>query len=152
MAHKYDPYINFAGFERLQEELGRIFNFDEILRDDVTTGEATTWKPSVDIREDDSRFVIYADIPGVDPEKISVSLQRGVLTVSGERDIERKSSDKYKRVERRAGNFQRQFPLPDTADESSVSASCRHGVLTITVDKKVAETARTIKVVNQDAQ
>jgi len=150
MSKKYDPYINFAGFDRLQQELGRIFNLDEIIRDDVTNAEATAWKPWVDIREDESRYILDADIPGVDPNDISVSLNKGVLTLSGERVIERDSTEELKRVERRAGNFKRQFTLPETADENSVSASSRHGVLTITVDKKTVESARTIKVVSKD--
>lgn len=148
MSKKYDPYVNFAGLDRLQQELGRIFNLDEIIRDDVTNGEATAWKPAVDIREDDQQYVIYADIPGVDPDKISISLKRGILTVSGERSIDRESNDQYQRVERRAGNFMRQFTLPDTADESSVNAACQHGVLTVTIDKNTSEIARTIKVVS----
>jgi len=150
MSKKYDPYINFAGLERLQQELGRIFNLDEIIRDDVTTAEACAWRPAVDICEGESQFFIYADIPGVDPDEIKISLRRGVLSVSGERNITRDASREYKREERRAGNFNRQFTLPESADESSISASFKHGVLTVTVDKKSVEDARTIKVVNKD--
>lgn len=153
MAKKFNPDFDFtnagfAGLERLQQELGRVFNLDEILQDDVTTAATSDWRPSVDIHEDDEQYVIVADLPGVDPEAIELSLQRGVLTLSGARTNLSEPEKPMTRQERRTGQFSRRFTLPESADESSVDASSRFGVLTITVRKQQKAQARTIKVVS----
>lgn len=153
MPKKFNPDFDFnsaglAGLERLQQELGRVFNLDEILRDDVTDAATSDWKPSVDIHEDDQQYVIVADLPGVDPEAIELSLQRGVLTVSGGRSTLSEPGKPLTRQERRTGNFSRRFTLPESADESSVDASSRFGVLTIAVRKQNSVQPRTIKVVS----
>ena len=148
MKHRHDPFANFAGLERLQQELGRLFNLDEIMRDDVSSAATTNWRPSADIRETDDRFEISVDLPGVEAASIDVALKSGVLTVSGQRSLRNDSDGHYKLAERRSGEFLRRFTLPDVADEEQVDASTSNGVLKISVGKKARSGARKIQVVS----
>jgi len=155
-SRKFDPIINLAGFERLQEELGKMFNLDMTM-DDVTSASTSRWRPAADIVEDGERYVITLDLPGVDPEAITVELNGSVLSVSGARQhsarntsgsIEnQKDAQEFKRQERSMGEFYRQFTLPKTADEQSVTASNANGVLTIEVSKTASSVSRKIHVV-----
>ncbi len=111
---------------------------------DVVTSQ---WAPRVDIREEDKRFVIEADIPGVDPKDIEVNMDKGVLSIRGERKSESKTENgKYSRVERSHGVFYRRFALPDSANPDGISATGRHGVLEIEIPKKPETTPRKIDI------
>lgn len=115
-------------------DLSRFFNLE--LDDDDSTLSTAKWTPAVDIAEKDDHFLIEADIPGVDPKDIEVSMENGFLTVKGERESEsRDEKDGYSRVERSHGSFYRRFSLPDTADSENVSATSNKGVLQIKVSK-----------------
>ena len=112
----------------------------------ANTGEAQ-WAPRVDIKEEDRRFVIYADIPGVDPEKIEVSMEKGILTIKGERTVEnREQNGKFTRLERSHGLFYRRFALPDSADADGITAHGKDGVLEIVIPKKAETTPRRITI------
>jgi HSP20 family protein len=85
--------------------------------------------------------VIFVDVPGVDPASIEVSMEKGTLSIKGERAAEQgEQSGRFTRVERARGNFHRRFALPDSADAEQISATGKHGVLEIVIPKK-AETA-----------
>lgn len=97
---------------------------------------STDWVPSVDVKEEAERFLIHADVPGVDPKDIEISMEDGVLTLSGERKSEsREEGEGWTRVERRSGRFQRRFTLPETADAEGISAQGSNGVLEIVIPK-----------------
>lgn len=114
-------------------ELDRIFNANTVGYMDAVSD----WVPSVDIKEDKDAYEVSADVPGVDPKDIDVSLEEGVLTVKGERKAENKDEGKgYTRTERVYGNFSRRFTLPDTVDADNISAKTEHGVLTLRIPKK----------------
>ena len=84
---------------------------------------------AVDIKEEPGRFVLFADIPGVDPEQIDVQMDKGILTIKGERSIENvDETASFSRIERRYGSFHWRFALPDSADPDAISASGRYGV------------------------
>jgi HSP20 family protein len=107
----------------------------------------STWVPSVDIKEEENRFVIHADIPGVDPKEIEITMENGVLTIKGERVNETKEERKnYKRIERVRGAFYRRFSLPDTADADKISAIGKHGVLEVVIPKRELAQPRKISV------
>lgn len=130
---------------RLHDELGRIFN------DDMGIGELTSasnaWAPAVDIREEDGRYVLHADLPGVNAEDIDITLEHGVLTLQGTRASEKTDEKQgYRRVERFHGRFVRSFALPDTADNEKVDARLKDGVLEIIIDKKERAKPRRIAV------
>ena len=141
-------YYPWAQPSRFQDEIkhvfGRLFTDEAPGQSNVS---ASQWTPRVDVNEEDKRFVILADIPGVDPKDIDVSMDKGVLTIRGERKQESaESNGKATRVERVQGVFQRSFALPDSADAEGVSASGRHGVLEISIPKKAETTPRRISV------
>lgn len=107
----------------------------------------SAWVPSVDIKEEENRFVIHADIPGVDPKEIEVTMENSVLTIKGERVSETKDERKnYKRIERVRGAFYRRFSLPDTADAEKIAAVGKHGVLEIVIPKREIAQPRKINV------
>ena len=105
------------------------------------------WVPAVDIVEEKDRFVVQADVPGVNPADIDVSMDAGVLTVSGHRETETKSDeDGVRRVERASGRFIRRFTLPDTADAEGITAKSKNGILEVAIPKQPEIQARRITV------
>ena len=138
----YLPQINdpFRGF------FGRTGNWPFAADEDsnvVTSG----WMPSVDIQETDEQFTLIADIPGVAPKDIDVTMDNGVLSIKGERDSENVQEENgFRRVERAHGSFHRRFSLPDTADGEHIRASGKDGVLQIVIPKRPAAQARKINV------
>ena len=105
------------------------------------------WIPAVDIVEEKERFVLRADVPGVNPEDIDVSMDAGVLTVSGERHSESVDEDgDVRRTERTYGRFFRRFSLPDTADADGITAKSRNGILEVAIPKQAVVESRRISV------
>jgi len=105
------------------------------------------WVPRVDIKEEAHRFVLYADIPGVEPDAIEVQMDKGMLTIKGERKAEvEQGTEQFTRVERRYGAFHRRFALPDSADPDGITATGRNGVLQIAIPKRPETTPRRIRV------
>jgi len=112
-----------------------------------TTSSAADWVPAVDIIEEDDRFVLLADVPGVQPEDIDVNIENGVLSVSGQRLQESISQAAgNKRLERRSGTFSRRFTLPKTANPDEVSATSQNGILEVVIPKRPEVKARRISV------
>lgn len=120
-----------------RQAVDRLFNADEVDQNHAATAH---WAPRVDILEDEQRFVILADIPGIDPAQIEVSMDKGVLTIKGERKQEPAGTRRITRQERTHGAFFRRFALPDNADAEGITAHGRHGVLEVAIPKR-AETA-----------
>lgn len=141
----YEP---FSTIRRLQDEMNRAFGGGAPSTDDNSTSVVSHWVPAVDIHEEAERYVISADVPGVDPESIDVSMENGVLTISGERRSERSEerAGGARRVERVYGNFYRRFALPDSADAENVQARSVHGVLEVVIPKKAQIQPKKIKV------
>lgn len=142
---RYDPLRTLS---QLQNEMNRLFQ-DRLEGEEPTGSSMVTsdWSPPVDVAEDESQYLITADVPGVDPDSIEITLENGVLTIAGQRRPETEEElAKYKRVERVRGNFHRRFTLPDTADESKVQAKCRNGVLAISIPKQERVQPRKIEV------
>ena len=117
------------------------------LNDNDASVATANWAPSVDITEDDKAFTLHADIPGVDPKDIDISMENGVLTIKGERHTENvEEKENYRRVERQSGQFYRRFTLPDSADADKIEAKSAHGVITITIPKQEVAVSRRIEV------
>ena len=95
------------------------------------------WAPAADVSETDTEYLIKADLPEVRKEDVSITVQDGVLTLSGERRQEvRAENEKVHRVERTYGSFARRFALPENADEQSIRAESRDGVILIHIPKQ----------------
>jgi len=135
-----DPFFNYMPHFR---DFNRFFNME--LDDTDSTVATSEWRPAVDVTENTDHFLIEADIPGVDPKDIEVSMENGVLSLKGERESEiKEEKDGYSRVERSHGSFYRRFSLPESADSENIKAKSAKGVLEITVGKK--EVAKPKKV------
>ena len=135
-------------FDALQRDL---YNLDRPRGNNQLDDEANvataSWAPSVDITENDDAFTILADIPGVDPKDIEISMNKGVLSIKGERKSETvEEKENYRRVERQSGQFYRRFTLPDSADADKIEAKSEHGVITITIPKQEVAVSRRIEV------
>jgi HSP20 family protein len=141
-------YNSWTQPNRFQDEIKQVFDrFFGEEEGDQSNVVTSQWTPRVDVREEDKRFVILADIPGVDPKDIEISMDKGILTVRGERKSETKEENgKLTRVERSYGAFYRRFSLPDSADADGISAAGKHGVLEIAIPKKPETTPRRIAV------
>ena len=142
---RYEPW---SAIRQLQNEMSRVFDSAVAGAEDGSNVVTSRWTPAVDIREDAERFVIAADVPGVDPEDIELTMENGVLTIKGERTLEAKDEgdNGYRRVERVHGSFYRRFTLPDTADAEAISANGRHGVLEVVIPKRAALQPKRIAV------
>ena len=141
-------YNTWTQPHRFQDEMKQVFDrFFGEEEGDQSNVVTSQWTPRVDVKEEDKRFVILADVPGVDPKDIEVSMDKGILTIRGERKSEvREQNGKLTRVERSYGAFYRRFALPDSADAEGISATGKHGVLEISIPKKPETTPRRINV------
>lgn len=141
---RYEP---LRLLDQLQRELERSFGYPTNGEGSLSTGE---WSPAVDIREEGDRFVIHADLPGVNAQDMDVTMEQGVLTIKGERKSESKTEKEgYKRVERVWGSFYRRFTLPETADAEQISAKTNQGVLEVVIPKKPAVQPKKIAVTGE---
>ncbi len=131
-------------FDRFNNEINRFLS-GTTMQDEA--GRERNWVPAVDIREDDSRFVLYADIPGVQGKDVDITLEDGVLTIKGERRPETEpQSNGFQRRERARGTFMRRFTLPDTVNDENISAAVKDGVLQIEIPKQDKQQARRITI------
>lgn len=113
----------------------------------MADSQVTDWAPAVDVMEEKDRFLLRADVPGVAAEDIDVSMDAGVLNLSGERRTEKKSDDSgVQRIERPTGRFFRRFTLPETADADGITARCSNGILEVSIPKMPEVQARRISV------
>ena len=96
----------------------------------------SAWEPAVDFKEDDDKYTLFADVPGVDPKNIEISMDNGCLTIKGKKESGSQESDKYStRIERSSGIFFRKFSLPHPVDENKITAKVKNGVLEIIIPK-----------------
>ena len=116
--------------------------------DRKASGEtAVHWRPTVDIKEKVDGFVLYVDVPGIDPKDIEITVDKGVLTIRGERVAEtEEDGEQYARLERARGVFYRRFALPSSADAEKVEAHGKHGVLEVVIPKRDEHQPRRIPI------
>jgi HSP20 family protein len=120
------------------------FNFME---DDLSTA---TWAPPVDVAEEADKIFVRVEVPGVDEKDLKVNYEDGLLTISGERQFEKKDDRNYYRIERSYGSFVRSFSLPRSVDANKISASYKNGVLEIEIPKLEEAKPKQIQInVNQ---
>ena len=142
---RYEPW---NAVRQIQNEMSRMLDRAVSGAEDGSNVVTSRWTPAVDIKENSERFVITADIPGVEPEDIEVTMNDGVLTIRGERKLEtqEEGDNGYRRVERVYGSFYRRFTLPDTADAEAIAANGKHGVLEVVIPKRAALQPKRIAV------
>lgn len=126
--------------------------FNDIVDEMFNTNNGMNYRqdgfmPSVDIAESESEFEISAQLPGLKKDAISIDLENGRLTISGERKFENEEEGKnYHRVETSYGSFSRSFYLPDSINEESINATYTDGVLNITIQKQEEKIKRQIEI------
>lgn len=140
MLTRYDPFRDLA---RLQEEVAR--SFDDRLG--LRGGESMGWTPACDIFEDGEAVTLRFELAGVEPKDVEIRFEDGVLTLRGERKLEKaEKKEGYHRVEMSYGAFTRSFSLPATVDAEHIRAEARNGVLSVTLPKKAEAKPRAISV------
>ena len=142
MVTKYDPFaeVDFpTGVRLFQDAVNRLFSEPVATR---------PWAPAVDVLETENELILRADLPDVSMKDIDIQIERGTLSIKGERKFEKVEGKGtgYHRIERSYGEFQRVFSLPDTVDPEKVKADYKGGVLTVTLPKKEIAKPRTVKV------
>ena len=141
----YEPFVLM---NQLQNEVNRLFATRVAKRRAEPSSAANAeWVPAVDIREESDQYVITADLPGVDPKEIEVTMEKGVLSLRGKRPPQTAEGDKaFARRERPAGSFHRSFVMPESADAAGITAQGKNGVLQVLIPKRQKPQARRIQV------
>ena len=142
---RWDPFKEMA---TLQERMNRMFE-DVWGRGRRPDEEfiSGAWVPPVDVRETKDSLEIAAELPGLDPKNVEVSVENGVLTLKGNRQFEKAmEGETYHRVERAYGMFERSFTLPTNVDAEKIQASFQHGVLHLTVPKREEAKPKSIAI------
>jgi len=141
----------FREMDDLEKRLSSLFNFAFPTRqqssgdkESITVAE---WTPAVDISENDKEYLIKAELPEVKKDEVKVTVENGVLNITGERKFEKEEKGtKYHRIERAYGYFARSFSLPEDADAEKVNAEFKDGILTIHVAKSEKARPKQIEV------
>lgn len=139
MPTRWEPFRDLA---RLQDEMNRMFD-----ERSYRSSESVGWTPPCDIFEDDDGLSLRFDLAGVDPKEVDIRFENGVLTLRGERKLEKEERrDNYHRIELAYGTFTRSFSLPGTVDPEKIRADARNGLLTVHLPKRVEAKPRAIQV------
>lgn len=146
---RYVPYGGYGfadAFNQLHRQINRVFD-TQAAANNAAPAATADWIPAADIAEFGDRFVLRLDVPGVDINAIGITLEQGVLAISGERGKEASAEEAERsRVERPQGRFYRRFTLPDSVDAAGVKATGRAGILEIAIPKQAKAQPRRIEV------
>ncbi len=145
--YNQDPFINFDGIQKIQQELGRLFEGDWV-KPSARYNESGNWSPAIDTIETENDWHYLIDLPGVALADVNVSVHRGQIKIKGSKQAAQLGT--VVSNERPNGVFERTINLSDDADEASLNASMKHGVLSLTVSKSHQSGARVISVKEVD--
>ena len=126
-----------SGLSELHQALDRLFDRNFLdWEKDFPAMEMTQWVPKIDIKDKNNQYLIRADVPGVNPKDIDISLENGTLILKGHKETETKEEkENFMRIERSSGSFYRALNLPEAGDASKITAKSKNGVLEIIVPK-----------------
>jgi len=132
---RFDP---FNDIRTMQNRFDRLFG-EALARQAGGSEEEplrASWLPSVDVHENDAEITLRAELPGLSQDDVELTIDKGRLTIQGEKRLEKEETDgDYRRIESSYGSFYRSFPLPDTVDQDNVEARFENGVLYIVLPK-----------------
>ena len=142
---KWNP---FSELEDISSRLNQIFGRSAA---SATAGhemmKVADWAPSVDISETDQAFLIKAEMPGVKKEDVKVTVDNGVLTIQGERKMEKEEKGKtFHRIERSYGSFVRSFRVPAGVDDSKAKAEFKDGMINVTLPKSEKAKSKSVEI------
>jgi HSP20 family protein len=146
------PFARWSPFQEMEEmveRMGRLMGRwpGEVKREAMTVAE---WVPLVDITEDDKEYLVKAELPEVKKEEVKVTVEEGVLSIHGERNVEKEEKGrKFHRIERAYGSFERSFTLPDDADATRITSDFKDGVLKVRLPKSPTAKPKAIEVTVQ---
>ena len=144
---RWDPFREMV---TLREKMNRLFE-DAVVGQDDRELVASTWSPAVDIYETEHEIVLKAELPGIEDDNIAVKLEDNTLTLKGERQFEKETKEEnYHRIERSYGSFYRSFKIPHYVDQEKIKAEHEHGVLKISLPKKLESKPRAVKVIKPE--
>jgi HSP20 family protein len=136
--------------DQLQNRLATLWNWDPLRFNGGGKEETLTvseWMPRVDIVEDAKEFLVKAELPEMKKEDVKVTVDEGILTISGDRKFEKEEKTrKYHRIEREYGSFVRSFTLPAGASAQGIAAEFKDGLLNIHLPKDAKATGKTIEI------
>ena len=136
---RFDPWRELT---RAQEEMGRYLE-----NRFAPAGESLGWTPATDIYEDEEGLTLRFELAGVEPKDVDIRFENGVLTIKGERKLEKEEKkENYHRVELEYGAFNRSFSLPTTVDPERISAESKAGILVVRLPKKAEAKPKSIQV------
>lgn len=142
---KFDRFDPFDELSTLRNHFDRLMSrFNPEVEEELLT---TTWAPVVDIFETHDAILIKAELPGINEKDIRVEMENGVLTLRGERKVEKNLTDKdYRRIERSYGKFVRTFTLPPNVEFNKIAAVYNNGLLELEIPKKEEAKTKLITV------
>ena len=143
MMIRWNPWSDIARLESFFDH--RNERFGSLGQNGDAQAPQPTWTPAVDVYEDEAHLLLVADLPGVEDKDLSISVDKNVLTVRGDRKAASRPEEN-RRVERVQGAFSRSFTLPPTVDTETIGAELKAGVLTLTLPKKQEAKPRQIKI------
>jgi len=141
----YQPWTR--SIHRLQRQIDQLFG--ETFAAPAADGSLNaSWAPAVDVQEEATQFTVHADLPGVDTKDIQVTADNGVLTIRGERRIEKREPQQagFERYERVEGAFLRRFTLPENVKADEIRARHNNGVLEVVIPKQAAPEPRRVNI------
>jgi HSP20 family protein len=140
---RYEPW---NVMDRLHRQIDQIFG-DSFAAPAASGETSVTWIPAVDVHEEPDRFLVRADLPGVDPKDIAITAENGVLTLRGERRFEQRDKQRaFERIERIEGTFMRRFTLPKNVRTEDIRARHHNGVLEVVIPKQPAAEPKRVPV------
>ena len=146
MAWEITPWKPFE-FDRIRREMDRLWDSFLEGRPVRRSEDGREWSPSVDISETKNDLVIKAELPGLDPKDIDISMNNGYLTIKGEKKHEKEEKDEnYHLIERSYGAFTRSVQLPREVQSDKITASFKNGILRITLPKSEEAKKKEIKI------
>jgi HSP20 family protein len=147
MAWEISPWRPIRELERMRKEMDHLWNsfFEE--RPRLKAEEVREWFPSLDVVETKDNIVVKAEIPGMDPKEIDISLSNEILTIKGEKKQEKEEKEEnYHLIERTHGKFVRSVRLPGEVKSEKINASYKNGVLNITLPKSEEAKQKEVKI------
>jgi HSP20 family protein len=142
---RFDPYRELTDTNHMFRNF--FGNWPGFTGGDTEKMTAFDWKPAVDISETPEAYVICAELPGAKREDVSLSVEDRLLTLRGERKVEKETNEKkFHRVERSYGSFTRSFRLPENVSEKNISASFNDGILEVKLMKEKGEPKHSTEV------
>jgi HSP20 family protein len=141
-------------WQDLDNELERLLGLWPLKKHLWLHKEAAFAFPKIDVKEESHRYLIIADLPGMDPKNLKIEIDNELLTISGSRQEEHESKEKkgFIRIERSTGSFSRQVYLPNATDAEQASADYENGTLTISVPKRKTSNGKKINITHKKKQ